>query len=207
MSISTYGELKTAVGVWLNRSDLTAYIPDFIRLGEQRMNYGSDDPYPSVPLRIPSMQNRATGTITSSAIAFPTGFLEPLRVAASSGGSDWTLMYITPERYSEHSNSSGVPTVYTYLNNEIETSGTGGADYILDYYKAFTALSADADTNWVLANAPGLYLYSALLESAPFIGDVGTLTAWLSMYKAGIAAVNRATKYQGGGSLATRVAM
>jgi hypothetical protein len=49
-------------------------------------------------------------------------------------------------------------------------------------------------------------LYSALIESAPFIGDAAILSAWLSMYKSAIAAVNRATKYQGGGSLATRVA-
>lgn len=206
MSISTYGELKSAVATWLNRADLTAYIPDLIRLGEQRMNYGGDTPYQSTPLRIPAMQARATGTITSNVIAFPTRFLEPIRIAGSSGGSDWTLQYISPERFSEHSNSSSIPTTYTYLQNQIETSGTGAADYIFDYYQAFASLSSDADTNWVLANAPSLYLYSALIESAPFIGDAAILSAWLSMYKSAIAAVNRATKYQGGGSLATRVA-
>jgi hypothetical protein len=34
MSISTYGELKAAVADWLNRTDLTARIPDFIQLAE-----------------------------------------------------------------------------------------------------------------------------------------------------------------------------
>ena len=207
MSISTYGELKTAVGAWLNRADLTSYIPDFIRLGEQRINYGSDEPFPSTPLRVPAMQTRETGTIASNAIAFPTRFLEPIRIAGSSGGSDWSLMYISPERFSEHSNSSSVPTTYTYLNNQIETSGTGAASYILDYYQAFASLSADADTNWLLANAPGVYLYASLIESAPFLGDLQMLNSWLAMLKSQIAAVNRATKYQGGGSLATRVVM
>ena len=50
MALDTYGGLKTAVGVWLNRADLTSYIPDFIKLAEQRINYGADGQYPSTPL-------------------------------------------------------------------------------------------------------------------------------------------------------------
>ena len=30
MALSTYNELKTSIGDWLNRSDLTSVIPDFI---------------------------------------------------------------------------------------------------------------------------------------------------------------------------------
>lgn len=204
MSISNYGELKTAVAGWLNRADLTAQIPDFIRLAEQRINYGSDQPYPSQPLRIPAMQAQATGTITASAIAFPTRFLEPIRLAASSGGSDWTLDYLAPAAYSVHSNSAAVPTGYTVLNNSIVTSGTGAASYILDYYQAFASFSADADTNWLLTNAPGVYLYGALIESAPYLQD-SLINQWLSSFKSSISAVTRATRYQGGGSLAARV--
>jgi hypothetical protein len=207
MSISTHADLKSAIALWLNRSDLTAYIPDFIRLGETRIFYGSDIPFPSQPLRIPAMQARETGTITAGAIAFPTRFLEPIRIAASSGGSDLSLGYVSPDRYSEQANGSGVPTVYTYLNNEIQTAGTGAASYILDYYQAFAGLAADADTNWLLTNAPGVYLYASLLESAPFLGDSPLLGRWHSMFKAAIGAVNRSTKYQAAGSLATRVVL
>lgn len=205
MSISTFGELKSAVALWLNRPDLTAYIPDFVRLAEQRINYGGAEPHQTQPLRIPAMQTRATGTITASAIAFPTRFLEPIRIAGSSGGVKWSLQYVAPERYSEHSNSSGVPTVYTVMNNSILTSGTGAASYILDYYQAFANLSADADTNWLLTNAPGVYLYGTLIESSPFLKDMSMMPAWLSAFKASIAAINRATNRQGGGSLAARV--
>ncbi len=205
MSIATYADLKTSVALWLNRADLTAYIPDLIRLGEQRIFYGADTPFPSQPLRIPAMQTQATGTISSNTIAFPTRFLEPIRVAAVSGSVKWSLDYISPNTYSEYEEGSGLPTVYTYLNNTITTGPTGGADYVLDYYQAFASLSADADTNWLLTNAPGVYLYAALIESAPFLGDSAVLNQWLSMLKSSIGAVNRATKYQGGGSLATRV--
>jgi hypothetical protein len=32
MSITTYSELKTSIANWLDRSDLTSVIPDFIML-------------------------------------------------------------------------------------------------------------------------------------------------------------------------------
>ncbi len=38
MAITTYSELKTALGNWLNRDDLTAVIPDFISLAETDIN-------------------------------------------------------------------------------------------------------------------------------------------------------------------------
>ena len=98
MAIDTYGNLKTAVANYLNRSDLTSYIPDFITLALQRLNYGAETPFPSQPLRIPAMQEQDTGTIANGSIAFPTGFLEPIRVAASSNGATWSLLYVPPER-------------------------------------------------------------------------------------------------------------
>lgn len=205
MSLQTYVDLKSAAALWLNRADLTAYIPDFIRLAEQRINYGGSDPFHSVPLRIPAMQAQATGTITSGAISFPTRFLEPIRIAGSSGGVTWSLGYISPDGYSEKSASSGLPTVYTVLNNTIQTAGTGAASYVLDYYQAFSSLTVDTDTNWLLENAPGVYLYGALIESAPFLGDSPLLTQWHAMFTSAIAAVNRATKYQAAGSLVARV--
>jgi hypothetical protein len=204
MSISTYGELKTAVGSYLNRSDLTSYIPDFIRLGERRISYGSDAPNPSVPLRIPAMQNQSTGTITNSSISFPTGFLEVIRLKAVSGTNYWTLDYAPPNRFTEVENSSGLPTVYTFINNSIQTAGTGSASYVLDYYKSFTALASDADTNWLLANAPDTYLFAALLESAPFISDLEMINVWAGMYKSTISSLNRSTMKPAGGSMLVR---
>jgi hypothetical protein len=205
MSFVNYGGLKTGVQTWLNRPDLTSYIPDFIINAESRIFYGGEAPFQSPPLRIPAMQTVATGTISSSTISFPTRFLEPIRIKATSGGVGWSLVYMAPERFSEATNSTSAPTVYTYLNNSIQTAGTGAADYTIDYYQAFASFVADADTNWLLTNAQNIYLYAALLEAAPFLGDDPKLSLWSSMFNSSINALNRATKYQGGGSLATRV--
>ena len=205
MAIDTYGNLKTAVANYLNRSDLTSYIPDFITLALQRLNYGAETPFPSQPLRIPAMQEQDTGTIANGSIAFPTGFLEPIRVAVSSNGATWSLLYTPPERFSEVSNSTDLPVEYTYLDNAIKVPGSASS-YTLDYYKAFTAFSADADTNWLLANAPGVMLYASLLEASPFLGSDDRIPGWHGMLKSSIAGLNRSTHRKAGGSLQVKVA-
>jgi len=205
MALTNYGDLKTSIGTWLNRADLTSYIPDFIRLAEQRIFYGAEAPYPSEPVRVPAMQTRETGSISSSAIAYPTRFLEVIGLSANSGGMAWALDYVSPVHFTEQSQGSSVPSVYTFINNTIATAPTGSASYTLDYYQAFANLSSDTDTNWLLTNVPALYLYGALIESAPFLGDVPMFTAWTNMYASAVAAANRTTKKPAGGTLATRV--
>ena len=198
MSIETYAELKTAVASWLNRTDLTSQIPDFIRLAEQRIYYGSDAPYQSAPLRIPAMEANTTGSITAGTIAFPTRFLEPISLAVTSGNTTWDMDYVTPKQYRLKSNDACPPSFYTYRNGAIYTAGTGAADYDLDYYESFALLSADADTNWILENSPGLLLYGALVESAPFLRDDDRVGSWFGMFKAALSAVNRSANRQGG---------
>ena len=38
MAITTYAQLQTAAASWLDRTDLTATIPEFIELAEARFN-------------------------------------------------------------------------------------------------------------------------------------------------------------------------
>ena len=193
-----YGTLKTTVEAYLNRSDLSSYIPTFITLGASRIHYGGDNPYSSAPLRIPAMQTRATGTTTGT-ISIPTGFLEVIRLKCSNGSTYWNIDYASPSQFSTYENSSDYPSYYTFINNTIETTPTASASYTLDYYKAFDAFSADVDTNWLLTNVPDAYLFAALTESAPFIDDEKTV-GWFGMYRSIVSSLNRSPGI-GGGSL------
>ena len=71
MAISTYAELQTAVGNWLARSDLTSRIPEFIDLGEARINR---------ILRSRSMITEATlnPSTTLKTLALPSGWMETI---------------------------------------------------------------------------------------------------------------------------------
>ena len=72
MAISTYSELQEAVASWLNRSDLTTTIPDFITLAESRLNR---------TLRLRVMETTTTLSLTASSrtVALPSAFIEPPR--------------------------------------------------------------------------------------------------------------------------------
>ncbi len=67
MAITTYSELQSAVADWLNRSDLTARIPDFITLAETRINRD---------LRAREQQVIATANVDTPFFAIPGDFLE-----------------------------------------------------------------------------------------------------------------------------------
>src|SRR5687767_15309237 len=67
MSISTYAELQTAVANWINRSDLTSYVPDLIMLGEKRIYR---------ELRIRAMETALSSAISSGVLAVPSDYVD-----------------------------------------------------------------------------------------------------------------------------------
>lgn len=37
--------------------------------------------------------------------------------------------------------------------------------------------------NWLIQREPGLYLYGALLEASPYLGDDAKATVWVAQYQ------------------------
>lgn len=196
MSITTYDELKTAVANWLNRSDLTAYIPDFIALGEQRIYYGADDPFPSEPLRIREMQTSADITFSAQSAALPTGFLGMVRLYLDAEPKI-TPTQMTPEAFwRKHSTSvASRPTDYTIEGANIILGPAPDSTYTGKalYYKAFDAVATASPEPWLLTNAPNVYLYAALLEAHPFLMHDERVTIWHGMFRAAVNGLNRAS--------------
>ena len=67
MALVNYSDLKTSVADWLNRTDLTSTIPDFITLAEAGFNK---------EIRNRKMIKRATATIDSQYSAVPADWLQ-----------------------------------------------------------------------------------------------------------------------------------
>tara|TARA_R110000824_G_scaffold91867_3_gene223190 strand:- start:4846 stop:5337 length:492 start_codon:yes stop_codon:yes gene_type:complete len=111
----------------------------------------------------------------------PTGYLQ-LREIHLTTSPIVSLAYITPEiMYRIRSGSiSGKPTNYTILGDNILFGPTpdGAYDYSITYYKAFIALSDVAPTNWLILNAPDLYLYGTLLQAEPFLMNDARVALW-----------------------------
>lgn len=167
MAITTYAELQTAIGDWLNRADLDQKIPDFIRLAESTLND---------VLRSADMVTQSTAiAITSGRATLPADALEIVyaQVAAS---EDEPLEQITPQQLTmlrrTRTRNAANPRFYAIVGRDIvvtPTPASGSLD--LDYYQRLPVLSDSNTTNWLLTDSPHIYLYTSLLHATPFLMD------------------------------------
>ena len=177
MAISTTAELKTAVSNWLNRSDLTTRIPEFITLAEAQFNR---------LLRTRDMLARSTASVSVQYVSLPTDFLEMLNIELTSTTPPKRVVYITSDRsddYREKRNDvAGTPSHYTIEGTAIQLQPTPDKAYTLqmNYYKDIPALSAQGDsgTNWLLTSHPDIYLYGTLVQASPYLMDQESGKIW-----------------------------
>lgn len=172
MSISTYAELKTAIANWLERDDLTARIPEFIALAQAKMYRGVMGPdgrtWVIPPLRIRDMVTTADIAITDGVGSLPSGWLEFVRLWVSDTDQP-NLRYYPPmqwwDLYGAHNADSGSPVeAYTIEGSTIRIAPANTETVKSVHYAKFTAMSADGDADWIVTNAPHVYLHGALAE-------------------------------------------
>jgi hypothetical protein len=186
MSISNYAELQTAVTSYLHRSDLTAMIPEFITLAEAKINRA---------LRLRAMENIATGAVAAS-VALPTGFVEMIGLSASVGSTTYALTYIPPSGINAANASA---RSYSIVGDSLYFVPSGSSQtYTLTYYKKFDALSTGI--NWLITNAPDVYMYATMLEAAPYIKDDSRIATWANMLTESIEGLKRADRRDRHGS-------
>ena len=181
MALDTFDNLKSTISTYLNRSDLTANLADFIRLTEARLNR---------ELRVRDMVNTDTSITTVSGTqnyALPSGYLEATTVIFQSDPY-CTLRFLSNSDFYNKYNSSqsrGKPTFFTIVGTDIllGVAPDTATTLQINYYKTLTSLSDSNATNTILTNYPELYLYGALAESAPFIMQDERINTWGNLYK------------------------
>ena len=185
MAITDYSSLQTTVANYLARTDLTAQIPDFIRLAETRMRR---------ELRIRQMMKSATTTTTGgdATVALPSDFLE-VRDLTIQTNPVRVINYVSPSVFSRNTRSteSGYPIDYTILATEFKFAPIPDSTYTLEilYYAAPEYLSDTNTSNVFLAVCPDLLLYGALIEAEPYLMNDARLQVWAGMYQKGVDAL------------------
>ena len=177
MAISTKAELHTAVANWLNRSDLTDRIPEFIALAEASFNR---------VLRTRDMLTRATTTTDAQYVALPSDFQEMLNVELTSTDPPRRLLYATSDRSDDYreqkSNKTGIPVHYTIEGQTLQLNPTPDVSYTIqmNYYQDIPALASQADSgnNHLLLSNPDCYLYGTLMQASPFLMDPQSAQMW-----------------------------
>jgi hypothetical protein len=186
MSLDTYDGLKTSIANWSDRTDLTSFIPDFIHLTEARFNR-------ELRLRAMEQSQFATTVGGQSNYALPTNFLQ-MREFRVNQEPTISLRYVSPEIFEAWSLGQGIPKFYTIIANEIRLGPTPSGAYEIEmlYWRKFPALTSTAPTNWMLLNAPDVYLYGALLELEPFVQNDARLAVWGAGYTNAIESIQAA---------------
>lgn len=183
MALNTFATLVSAATEWLARDQdatLIARIPDFFTLFEAKINR---------TLFVPQMETRATTAVDTLSsepefISLPSDFQTMRRVRLSGVTGKPALSFVTRTQIDSarfaNDNVSGQPTKYTIMGSELELFPTPNENFTLEmvYRKLIPALTASNTTNWLLLLAPDLYLYGALMESAPYIKEDGRLQTW-----------------------------
>jgi hypothetical protein len=168
MALSTYSELLSTVASYLNRDDLTAIIPTFITLTENRLNR---------ELRVRANMVRAVTTTTSGQAFYdlPSDLIELRNITYDSNSQSFALRYLSPESVSREYGTivSGQPRAYTNLGNNLKLTPTPDAAYSIsiNYFSQLRSLGDSTTTNDVLAEYPSLYLFGACLEGAIYLND------------------------------------
>jgi hypothetical protein len=198
MTITNFGTLKTAIADFLNRDDLTSAIPTFVRLAESRMDRD---------LRHWRMEKRSTAPLDTQYSALPADFLQPIRFQILDGSTSElkpismaTMLQMRQDRNDE----AGRPEYYALTAGGLELFPTPDGEYSasLVYYERVAALSDSNTTNWLLTEAPDVYLYGSLVHTAPYLKDDARIQIWEALFAQGVDKLKESSdnaKYGGSG--------
>lgn len=198
MAITTYAELQSAVADFLNRDDLTSVIPTFISLAEAQMQR---------TIRHHKMMQRSEAEIDTRYFGLPSEWVETVRfhvVGDRTYRLELTSLDDMLQLRQANGNPTGIPTHFAHVGEQIEVYPTpsGTFDVELLYYEKIPALSATNTTNWLLTDHPDVYLYGALMQSAPYLDDDQRMQVWSTLYGTAVQAVNQESqkaRYSGAG--------
>lgn len=172
MAISTFAELQTAVSNWSDGVIPTAIIPDLIALAEARFNR---------TLFLPQSETTATAT-AAQALSFPTDFRQ-LRAIYLDTFPRAQLEQVSPStlRASYDTEQTGIPRVFAIQDDQIflgPSPDDTSVNVEIVYYAKIPALSVSNTTNWLLTDAPDVYLYATLLQGKAYVRDDDAIALW-----------------------------
>jgi hypothetical protein len=192
--VTTYATLQTHIADTLNRSDLTDVIPNFIQQFESQAKRDQ---------RLRKLSDRGTFSITGDGQSLPSDFYK-LDSWYHDGSSYFGPIQIVPQdeigRLKGSYGDTGVPQFAAIIPGDGTDSATvrfapePDATYNtkMVYERRITDLSDTETTNYLLLEAPDIYLYGALVESAPYLKDDNRMMLWKSLLEERIEAYHMA---------------
>lgn len=199
--ISTYDELKTAVGRnWPNRTDLTGREAEFIQLAEAAFK------------RDPRFRRLAVTPLTvgQDALSLPPDLREieawEYNDGTHRGEIDIAPMGVLSGLKARHG-STGLPRVAAIVNGVAYFAPAPDQSYAtrFSYWRKIVPLSATVSTNWLLTAHPDAYLYGALVHLEGYMKNDPRMVTWKALYDEAAEQVHQdAERAQFGGNLSVQ---
>lgn len=185
MALNTNADLQAAIADWLNRSDLSVQIPDFLTLAQLKINR-----------RLSIVEQEILTSIipVAQAATLPLGTKFVISVSDSNGRR---VEPVSMSEILDYADLSGSVTRYSVSGDKIYFAPTPAGDNT----DAFSILySADKDLNGgdsgpVLLQ--DIYLNAALQEAYVYLKDDGRVNYFKQMVDEGIANVQARRSKQG----------
>lgn len=157
--ITDYASLKSEIAGWMHRADLTDRIPQFIANAEARFNR---------KLRVRQQEAAfASVALVDGTAALPADFAE-FKALWVDGDSGKALSVATSEYIrSRSSDASNRPLFFAIEGNSVICWPSAGS-IKGTYYAKIPSLSDSNTSNWLLTEAPDLYLAESLSHAAMF---------------------------------------
>ena len=203
MALDTYANLQTAVADWLSKASLTAQIPDFITLAEARLRRELKD----------WLRTTLFATNVTADYALPATVQDGVGVSYNDGAAGAhnfpvdLISRIDYQTWMERDAGANTPagqlafpdvdvvTGITTLRFWPPATVTGPiANLKITVAGYLPALSNSNPTNALLRDAPDLYLFGALAESAPYLQHDERVQVWEARLSAGVRALRVSTE-------------
>ncbi len=182
--VTTYATLKTHIADTLNRSDLTSVIANFVQQAEAQFKRD---------FRLRKLSDRGTFSITGDGQSLPSDFYQ-----LDSWYHDGPTSYFGPIQIVPFDEigklkgaygDTGVPQFAAFIPSDgadaptVKFAPEPDATYStkMVYERRIVSLSDTNTSNYLLVEAPDIYLYGALVESAPYLKDDNRVGLWKTL--------------------------
>lgn len=180
MQFANYTDFRNAVLRMIDGDDSLGSIKTdtldlLIGMGEERVYHGDGD----VPgLRTGDMEAALSLPVTANAATLPTDCLELVRVQFA---GQVPLDYLPTQEVADRlRHGGGTPRFYTEQGRTLTFYPAASGTVEGRYYQRPTDIKLGLSA--VFVRYPALFLYAALAESAPFIGEDDRLPMWKSQW-------------------------
>lgn len=184
---ANYSSLRKSVATWLNRTDLDAVIPDFVRMAEAEF---ARDPR----IKTAMQTTRYADTVLNGQVILPDDMQELKELRVNSA----PFYQLTLEDF----RAKLTGPYFTRIGQVAQIIGSPtGVPYEILYTQRYAPLVFNEDSNWLLRNNYDVYLWKCCEQGAVWLRDPEGVTGYRAKYEAAVQEMLSANnRYNWGGT-------